>query len=595
MNARLRIVVAVIGLWCVALTAKLVGLQIVDHDQYSEKARRQHQRVVDLDPSRGTVFDAAGRELAVSVPVDSAWADPARVPEERRGEIAQQVAEVLEVPVTEIAAELAKDNKSFVYLGRRLDPPKAEALRALALPGVFFAEESKRYYPNRTLAAPVLGYVGTDNAGLAGLELEYNAAVTGRAGRRTVLRDAKASTAISPDLAASAAQPGHDLVLTLDASIQHVVERSLAEAVEKHHARRAMAVVLNPNTGAVLAMASLPSFDSNRFAEAPKEHRQNFAIESSYEPGSTFKMVTASAALAANLIDPADVIDCEMGGITYGSTRIKDHKPFGRLTFREVIAKSSNVGAIKAGMKLGDERLYDAAHAFGFGRRTGIDLPGESSGILHPLDKWWSLSRAYVSFGHEISITALQLASAFGAVANGGSLMRPYIVAEVRAEGKAPVVTQPEVVGRPVTSSTAREVERLLESVILEGGTGKAAAIPGYTVAGKTGTAQKVSQTGRYLPGRYVASFAGFAPARRPEVVAAVVIDEPRPPWYHGGDVAAPVFSAMVEQILLYRGVRPERDKPERWPGETRSRTAALEAPAPDWTSLAAATAGGAP
>jgi cell division protein FtsI/penicillin-binding protein 2 len=372
---------------------------------------------------------------------------------------------------------------------------------------------------------------------------------------------------VTPHLAFTAPEPGRDLTLTLDAAIQHVVERELARAVEDSGAKRGTAVVLDPWSGAVLAMASYPGFDPNRFAGYPAERLGNPVVQEVYEPGSTFKMVTASAALAANLIDPHDVIDCELGGIRLGSVLIRDHKRFGLLTFRDVIARSSNVGAIKAGLRVGRDRLHAQAAAFGFGSPTGIDLPGEAAGMLHPAAEWRRNSVAYVAFGHEVTVTPLQLANAFAAVANGGTLHRPFVALERRGpDGAAERRSGPEVLGRPLAPTTARELERLLEAVVADG-TGKAAAVPGYTVAGKTGTAQKVVG-GRYAAGRYIASFAGFVPARRPALVAAVVIDEPRPPLYHGGQVAAPAFAAMVEPILLYLGVPPDRAEPERWPGE---------------------------
>jgi cell division protein FtsI/penicillin-binding protein 2 len=290
-------------------------------------------------------------------------------------------------------------------------------------------------------------------------------------------------------------------------------------------------------------------------------------VEEVYEPGSTFKMVTASAALGANLVDPSDLFDCEMGSIRLGKTLIHDHKRFGLLTFREVIARSSNVGAIKVGLRVGRDRLHEQASAFGFGRPTGIDLPGEAAGMLHPKEVWRPNSVAYVAFGHEVTVTALQLANAFAAVANGGTLYRPFVALERRGPGgEVERRPGPGEIGRPLAPTTAREIERLLEAVVADG-TGKLAAVPGYTVAGKTGTAQKVVD-GRYAAGRYIASFAGFVPARRPALVAAVVIDEPRPPLYHGGQVAAPVFGAFAEPVLLYLGIPPDREAPEPWPGE---------------------------
>jgi cell division protein FtsI (penicillin-binding protein 3) len=567
---RLRgaLVLAVAALWCLAIAGRLVALQVVDHDRYTRRAAQQQQRVEELAPARGTLYDAAGRELAVSVEVDSAWADPEEVADP--GATARAIASVLPaVDADELAAELAEataQGRAFAWVARKLDPPKAEALAALRLPGILFQTESKRYYPNRELAAAVLGYVGTDNEGLAGLEHSYDDRITGRAGRRTVLRDARRVRAVHPRLAFAIPEPGHDLYLTLDATVQHIVERELARAVESGHARRGTAVVLDPETGAVLAMASYPGFDPNRFADFPQSSWRNLAIADAYEPGSTFKMVTAAAALGAGLIDPGDVLDCEMGAINLSGTRIRDHKRFGLLTFREVIARSSNVGAIKTGLRVGPERLYATIRGFGFGQRSGIDLPGESPGLLQRVDRWWALSTAYISFGQEISITPLQLAGAFGAVANGGTLYRPYVVAAAGTpEGERIERPGPRVAGHPLTEGTAREVERLLEAVVAEG-TGKAAAIPGYPVAGKTGTAQKALPGGGYAASKFVASFVGFAPARRPRVVAAVVIDEPWP-HYHGGQVAAPAFRAMVEPILLYLGVEPDREGAPRWQG----------------------------
>lgn len=568
MKRRLAIVLAVTGLWMLAVAGRLTALTVVDHERYLARAASQQQRRIELPPSRGTIFDVRGRTLAVSVEVESAWADPAEVAEVGDPEaVAAALGSTLRLDHEKLAAELSGPGR-FVWLARRLDPPDAERVRALDLPGVRFQHETKRYYPNRSLAAPVLGFVGTDSVGLAGVEQQYDEQITGRAGRRTVLADARRRRAVTPHLAFTAPEPGRDLVLTLDVAIQHVVERELTRAVEESGAKGGTAVVLDPWSGAVLAMASVPGFDPNRFTAYPAERLGNPVVQEVYEPGSTFKMVTATAALAANLIDPHDVIDCEMGGIQLGSVRIRDHKPFGLLTFRDVIARSSNVGAIKAGLRVGRDRLHAQAAAFGFGAPTGIDLPGEASGMLHPPEAWRPNSVAYVAFGHEVTVTPLQLANAFAAVGNGGTLFRPFVALEQRGPGgEVERRGAPEVLGRPLAPTTAREIERLLEAVVADG-TGKAAAVPGYTVAGKTGTAQKVVG-GRYAPGRYIASFAGFVPARRPALVAAVVIDEPRPPLYHGGQVAAPVFAAIAEPILLYLGVPPDRAEPERWPGES--------------------------
>ncbi len=479
---------------------------------------------------------------------------------------ARQLARVLEVDAAPLAARLRKKS-DFVWLARKLDPPVAQAVRALDLAGIHFLPESKRYYPMRELAAQVLGYVGTDNRGLAGLELVYDEQIAGRPGKRTLLRDARRGTVVAPGLAFSDPEPGGDLYLTLDATIQHIVERELAKAVEERRAKSGSMVLLDPATGAVLAMATYPSFDPNHFGHFPPARWRNRAIIDAYEPGSTFKVVTAAAALEAGLVKPTDVFDCEMGSITLLGIRIRDHKPFGRLTFAEVLAKSSNVGVIKTALLLGDERLYSTVRGFGFGRPTGIDLPGENQGILAGKASWRPLTKAYVSFGQGISVTALQLVTALGAVANDGQLLTPYVVAAVGRNGAVRKLhPTPAVAGRPVSAATARQLRELLEGVV-SGGTGRAAAVAGYRVGGKTGTAQKPIHGG-YSRSGYVPSFFGLAPAGRPVIVGVVAVDEPQGFAYHGGQVAAPIFGAVARQVLLYMGVPPERTPLAHWPGQ---------------------------
>ena len=564
MKTRLYTLLVLVALWCGAVAWRLFDLQVGRHAEYRDRAWRQQQRVVELDPPRGAILDARGRELAVSVEVASAFAVPREVA--NADAAAAALARVLKLDRAKLARALRGD-REFVWVARKLDPPQAEAVRGLGLAGIHFLPESKRYYPLRELAAQVLGYVGTDDRGLAGLEAGYQRVIGGSPGKRTVLRDARRGTVLDPDLSFYDAVPGENLHLTLDAALQHMLERELRAKVEELRARSGSAVMLDPATGAVLAMASFPTFDPNRFRDnAGAEAWRNRPIQDAYEPGSTFKMITVAAALEANVLDPDDVLDCEMGSITLAGVRINDHKPFGLLTLREVMAKSSNVGAIKTGLRAGEARLYQSIRDFGFGEATGIDLPGESPGIVRPVERWQPLQKAYASFGQGLSVTALQLAVAFGAVANGGQVVRPYIV-EAIGEGVSRRVLhpQPEVVRRAASPQTVRSLERMLEAVVSEG-TAKAAAVAGYPVAGKTGTAQKVID-GAYSPDRHVASFVGFAPARRPRLVGIVVLDEPRGA-YHGGDVAAPVFGAFAREALLYLGVPAERDPLETWPGE---------------------------
>jgi cell division protein FtsI/penicillin-binding protein 2 len=566
MKSRVKLVAACGLLWVVLVAARLYYLQVYRYDHYAGKARRQQTTVVELDPPRGTIYDAHGRELAVSVQVDSAWADPADISDPQA--TAKALAPLVHQDERALAKRLERSG-DFVWVARKLDQPDAEAIRRLELPGIHFLPESKRYYPMRELAAQVLGYVGTDNQGLAGLELVHNKEIAGRPGRRTLLRDARRGTVIAPGLAAADPEPGRDLYLTLDATIQHIVERELALTVEKNRAKSGSIVLLDPATGAVLAMATYPSFDPNRYGESSPAQWRNRAIMDAYEPGSTFKVVTAAAALGAGLVRPEEVFDCEMGGITLYGIRIRDHKPYGRLTFADVIAKSSNVGVIKVGMRLGDDRLYKTIREFGFGRPTGIDLPGESPGILAPLKAWHArpLTKAYISFGQGISVTPLQLTAALAAVANHGVLLTPHVVAAV---GKGETIERryktPPVAGQPLSAETARVLDGMLEGVVT-GGTGKSAAVAGYRVAGKTGTAQKPG-VGGYTHGSYIPSFIGFAPADRPALVGVVAIDSPQGFEYYGAQVAAPAFGAITRQVLLYLGVRPERVPLVRWPGE---------------------------
>ncbi len=570
MKRRLLLFAIGVALWVVAIGGRLWSLQVVRHDEFVHRAERQQQRVVELDPPRGTIYDANGRELAVSLEVDSAFAVPHEVGDVTAA--AKRLARVLDVDRARLERQLSSD-REFVWVARKLDPPVARAVKALAIPGIYFLDESKRYYPMRELAAQVLGYVGTDNQGLAGLEALYDKAVAGKPGRRTVLRDARRGLAVPPDLPSAAAVAGADLHLTLDATLQEIVEEELDATAASYHVKSGSVVVLDPWTGAVLAMASWPTFDPNRFREASAAARRDRPVQDAYEPGSTFKMVTVSAALEQSVVAPSDLIDCEMGGITLAGVRIKDHKAFGRLSVAQIIQKSSNVGAIKIALRIPTRDYYDTIRAFGFGAQTGVDLPGESPGLLMPLDRWPGLAKAYIAFGQGISVTPLQLAVAFAAIANGGELIEPYVVQSIGSGAeRRDLHPQPILRGRPVSAHTVAVVQQLLAAVAEPGGTAPVASNPGYPAAGKTGTAQ-VAEPGRgYSPDRFVASFAGWAPRDHPQFVAVVVLDDPHGD-YHGGSVAAPVFGAIARRALIARDVRPERQPPERWPFQPTERS----------------------
>ena len=541
---------------CLVLAGFVVRLwllQVERHEEFRELAAQQQLRTVELAPPRGTVFDARGRKLAVSLEVESVYATPAEI--EDAAAAARALAPLTGQSTATLARRLA-EKRLFVWVARQLDPPVAEKVRRLELSGVAFVREYRRYYPQVETAAQVIGFAGRDHTGLEGLEQGYERVMAGAGAERLVLRDANAGIVLSPRLSMAEPEPGRDVHLTLDSHVQHLLQRELASAVERHRASRAMGVVLDPRSGAVLAMATVPAFDPNSFQESGRERWKNRTVTDVFEPGSTFKIVTAAAALEANLLDPSDTIDCENGGITLEGVLIRDHHPFDLLTFREVIAESSNVGAIKIGLRVGRHGLYEQIGRFGFGRATGVDLPGEERGLVRPVESWYLRDPAYISFGQGISVTALQLTNAFAAVANGGTLYRPYIVAGAgRGDDVEPVARRPEVIGSPIGPATARTLERMLEAVVEEG-TGRKAAVPGYRVAGKTGTAQK-PVPGGYSPDKHLASFVGFAPARDPAFVALIAVDEPVG-LFHGGDVAAPVFAAVARELLPYLGVAPD-------------------------------------
>ncbi|MEM8960304.1 MAG: penicillin-binding transpeptidase domain-containing protein [Acidobacteriota bacterium] len=561
---RLALCATGVALWCLIVVGRLVWVQVLDHDDYVERATRQQQRVHDLDAPRGTIFDARGRILAVSVEVPSVAVDPRKVADPAA--IASLLVDGLGVEYDETVATLEQEGRAFAWIQRKGDPRAVEALQArvdkLETKERFFYQvpEHKRIYPFGPLAAHVLGFVGTDNEGLHGLEARYEATVASRKGQRLVLRDGRAGQL---HLETAAPRPGRDLHLTIDATIQHFAEQALANGLERSGADRGSVVVLDPHDGAVLAMASAPSFDPNRPLAVDPTMWRNQAISEAFEPGSTFKMITLASALETGAVGEATVFDCGMGGIRLGGIRINDHKPFGALTVRQVIAKSSNVGAIKLGQAAGRDRFHATVTGFGFGALTGIDLPGESRGLLRRPSSWQPITPAYLSFGQGLSVTPLQLAVAYAAVANDGWLVTPRVVDRIDGK-KVPVAERRMLKLAPSTLATVRDI---LSTVIAEGATGRKAAVDGYRVAGKTGTAEKALPGRGYVAGHYIAGFTGFVPLDSPRLVIVVSIDEPWP-LYNGGDAAAPVFAEIASRSLLYLGVSPADGPREHWPAE---------------------------
>lgn len=538
------------ALWMGAVDARLTYLQLFRYSDYLARARRQQQRFVEFTPPRGAVYDRNLREMAMSISLDSCFAVPAEISDPAM--VARLLAVVLDVQPEEIETRLG-GSRSFVWIARKLEPEKVERIQALNLRGVYFQKENRRFYPKRELAAHVLGYVDIDDRGLGGIEYQFEHQLRTRASRMLVLADAHRRwyERRGPD-----EERGTSLVLTLDENIQYIAEKELAAAIEKTHAKAGTVIVEDPNSGELLAVANWPTFDPNRAGSSAPEARIDRAISALYEPGSTFKIITLAAALEEGITRPEEAIDCQMGSIYIGKHRIRDHKPFGMLTVAQILAHSSDVGAIKLGLRLGPEKFHDYIRAFGFGAPTGVELPGETRGIVRRVEAWSAISIGAVSMGQEVGVTPVQLATAVSAMANGGLLYHPRVVRAIR-RGAQTVPEAQEPPARVVRPETAATLRRMLEGVILEG-TGRRARLNGYTAGGKTGTAQKIDPaTGRYSAHEYIGSFVGFAPLNSPAVTVLVALDSPVGP-HEGGEVAAPVFQQVMQQTLAYLRVTPD-------------------------------------
>ncbi len=555
------------SLWMALLIARLVQLQILEQDTLRERAEQQQENTINLDPARGTIFDRAGRELAVSVEVESVCAVP---PALRQSDSAVAALSRC-LPGTD-SSDLRRrltSSKRFVWVKRKVDPASADCVRQLGLSGVDLLPESRRFYPKRFTAAHVLGYVGMDNQGMSGIEYSFDALIRGEPGKQIVLTDARRRRAGSR--VERLPQPGNSLYLTLDQTLQHVAEVEIEQAVAATGARSGVAILMRSLTGEILAMAAWPSFNPNVYGEYSPEHWRNRAVSDSYEPGSTFKVVTAAAALEEEVVSESERIDCGRGAIEVAGQLIRDHQVFDVLAFRDVIARSSNVGVIRVGQRLGKERLYRHVRAFGFGEPTGVGIPGESRGLVPDASRWGPVTLASIAFGQEIGVTPLQMLTAVNAISASGYLMRPFLVREIRSpEGERVESFSPEPIRRVVRQETAARLTELLIGVV-ESGTGQRAAIPGYRIAGKTGTAQKASPGGGgYSKTEFIASFVGFAPAERPELSAIVVLDAPSGE-HSGGTVAASVFARIMERSLRYLGVPSQAPEARlavapRWP-----------------------------
>lgn len=559
-SSRLLIVAGVAFFWMTAVVFRLGFLQLVEHSTYLARAHKQQQRTIDITPKRGTIYDRNMHPLAMSMPVDSAFAVPSEIGDNKQL-AARLLSGVLGIP-QDILETRFDSGSTFVWIARKLPPEKAEAVNALNLKGVYLQKENERFYPKRELAAHVLGFVDMDEKGLSGIEYQLDKQIRGKEEKILVMSDARQRWF---DGSEAQKDQGANVVLTIDEKIQYIADRELKAAVAKTHSQAGTVIVQNPNNGEILALANWPNFNPNSPADAKNEARMDRAVSAIYEPGSTFKVVTLAAALDQNITRPEEVFDCENGKVYVAGHRIRDHKPFGMLTVSQVLERSSDVGAIKVALRLGSPKFYDYIRAFGFGQQSGIELPWESRGVVRKLDNWSAISIGAVSMGQEVGVTPVQLVTAISSIANGGLLYKPHVVGEIR-KGDIPVVspdTTPEEPRRVIRPETAATMRRMMEGVIIsEHATGPTARLDGWTAAGKTGTAQKIDpNTGRYSPSQYIASFSGFAPINNPAVTILVSLDSPVG-LHEGGQVAAPVFKRIAEQVLPYLDV--PRDVPVR-------------------------------
>lgn len=534
------------ALFC--LLIRLGFIQIFKASSYFSMAQNQSRTVIEMQPARGRVFDSRGREMALDVRLDSLYAVSKEV--KNKAQVADQLALILGMDRATILERLSRE-KLFVWISRKISPSKADAVRKLKVDGLNFVKESQRVYPKGETACHLLGFTDIDNNGLEGIELFYNSFLKGVPGWRLAQKDAKQRELISKQLEMVPPVDGYNIHLTIDEVIQSIAERTLAQTCKKRNALGGSIVVMDPKSGDILAMAMYPLYDLNNAKRSKMEHRRNRAVTDLFEPGSVFKVFTLAGILQEKIFGLEEKFDCERGNWAVAGKVLHDHHGYGVLTYREIIEKSSNIGTVKGAMRLGADKLHKTIKDFGFGSKTGIGLAGEINGLVPHPKNWSRSSIINIPIGHGVAVTPIQLASAFGAIANNGLLMKPRIITHIDdAQGKIVQSYDPEPVKQVVSKETALQVRTVLEGVVSRG-TGKKAAVPGFRAAGKTGTAQKILPNGTYSHDHFWASFVGFVPYDEPRLVISVSIDEPRPVYY-GGEVAAPAFSKVASEILGY-------------------------------------------
>ncbi len=554
LRRRTIIVGLIIGLCFVAIGAKAVYLQIFCSSWLSQKAANQYESSIKSSGKRGTIYDAKLRELAVSIEVTSIAAHPQQINDV--GEIAKPLSKILQIDRRELIRKLSSDKK-FVWVKRAVTPKENQAVQNLQLPGIDFILEHKRFYPNKMLAAQILGFTNIDDHGIEGLEYYYDLYLRGKLSKFTVMKDAL-GRGFDGEKRWISNYSGNNLILTIDSTIQFITEKALDEAVQEFSAKSGMAIVMATQTGAILAMAHAPLFNPNAFGGYEQKIWRNRIITDPFEPGSTMKIFSAAAALETGSCSPNSIFYCENGAYKVGKNVIHDIHGYGWLSLQQIIKHSSNIGSVKVNEITGPEPLYKTLLDFGFGDKTGIDCPGETAGSLTPYHRWSKIDAGAISFGQGISVSALQLIAGTSAIANKGILMKPYIVQAITdPNGRLVKSFGPRKIRRAVSEKTATTLSRIMQTVVTDGGTGVMAAVDGYSICGKTGTAQKINEKGEYTEGKYISSFVGFAPAEAPEVAILVIIDEPQQKYY-GGIIAAPVFRKIAHKTLSYMNIPPK-------------------------------------
>ncbi|MDZ7830883.1 MAG: penicillin-binding protein 2 [Desulfobacterales bacterium] len=556
-NRRILVIGWVFSVLYLIIGVKAFYVQIIQDADLSKQASGEYTKAVKSTGRRGIIYDVNMKELVVSTRITSVGAHPQKIEAPQRE--ARSISKHLDLSESAVRNRLSRDAK-FVWIDRDASPLQAKTLKSLDIKGLEFIPGFCRVYPNKKLAAQVLGFAGVDGNGLEGLEYFYDDYLRGNQRQSTIIKDAlgrifHTESGASPDSA------GKNLILTIDANVQFIAQRAVSAAVKEYGAKSGMAVVMEPQTGSIRAIAHYPSFDPNKFGSYSQDRWRNRAITDSFEPGSVMKVFMAAAALESGICSPYTMVDCENGSYYTGGHVIHDTHPHEHLTLKEVIQFSSNIGATKIAERVGPERLYETLRAFGFGEKTGIDCPGETSGRLRHYQGWRKIDHATIAFGQGVSVTAVQLISAISAIANQGVVMKPRIVKAISDEnGKIIETHGPETRGRAISARTAKMLKNIMFSVTSEEGTGSRAVPAGYTVCGKTGTAQKINARGTYENCEYNAVFVGFSPKDAPKLAAVVVIDEPQKHHY-GGVVAAPAFRQIMLESFNYMDIAPYSER----------------------------------